>query len=260
MDFEFGEVEALETVPENFRGLYQEGEGDKVGKFVVGPTHTGTVSAILGLTKSLVTSRANEKRGKAPDLSGLSDYGTTVDEIKTGVDAKLKELTDELAKGDKAKLNLDKVRQDLATAHAADLEKANTRGQALQTQLYKMLVQNSATTAVIEAEGLPELLMPFIENQVKVVEEDGEFKVFVVDPAGDRRYSGVTGQPMTIKELVAEMKGAEKYGRLFKSEHQQGGGGMPPGGGHRPPPKPGTVLTANQKIAAGLKKQQYGRG
>lgn len=257
MDFEFGEVESLEKVPEQFRVLYSEGEGDKAGKFVVGQTHAGVVSAVVGLNKSLKAARAEAKAKTPVDLSGLADYGATVDEIKTGVTTKLKTLQDELAKGDRAKLNLDKVREELAAGHAKDLEKANARGQALQGQLYKLLVENSATVAVAEAKGIPELLLPFIENQVKVVEEEGEFKVFVVDPAGDRRYSGVTGQPMTIKELVGEMKAAEKYGRLFESDNQQGGGGMPPGGGGRSPPAKGKILTANEKIAAGLQKKQY---
>ena len=46
-----------------------------------------------------------------------------------------------------------------------------------------LLVENEATAAVAEAKGIPDLLLPFIRDQVKVVEEDGEFKVFVVDKA-----------------------------------------------------------------------------
>ena len=76
--------------------------------------------------------------------------------------------------------------------------------------MYGLLVENNATNAVVDAKGVPELLMPFIKGQVKVIEEDGSFNVYVVDPQGDRRYSGITGQPMNIKELVMEMKANEK--------------------------------------------------
>lgn len=255
MEFEFGEVDSLDKVPEQFRGIYAEGEG---GKFVVNQSYKGVAEAVTGLNRSLKAARLEAKANKV-DLTPLSEYGNSPDEIKTNISTKLKELQDQLAQGADAKLNLDKVRSDLAAAHAKDLDKANVRTQALQTQLYGLLVENAATAAVAELKGVPELLLPFIKNQVKVVEQDGEFKVFVVDAQGDQRYSGVTGQPMTIKELVAEMKGNEKYGRLFESE-APAGGGMPPRGGGQPPKPTGKVLSANDKIAAGLAKGQFKRG
>lgn len=255
MDFEFGEVESLDRVPEQFRGIYAESAD---GRYAVGENYRGVVEAVTGLNRSLKASRAEAKAKTPTDLSSLSDFGRTPEEIRQAFDAKMKGLQDQLAgKSGDAKLNLEKIREEMAAAHAKDLERANTRGEALQTQLYGLLVENGATAAVVEARGIPDLLLPFIKNQVKVVEEDGEFKVFVVDSAGDRRYSGVTGQPMTIKELVGEMKGNEKYGRLFESEVPGGGGGMPPNGGGRTPAARGRVLSANEKIAVGLAKGQY---
>lgn len=259
MDFEFGVVDSLTNVPEQFRGIYQEG-GD--GKYAVGNAYKGVAEAVTGLNKSLKAARAEAKANTPVDLSPLADYGKTPEEIKVAVVAKQKELEDQLAgKSGEAKLNLDKIREDLAAAHAQELKKANARGEALQNQLYGVLMKNAATAAIAEEKGDIELLMPFIQNQVKVIEEDGEFKALVVDASGDRRYSGITGQPLTVKELVKEMKANEKYGRLFESEHQQGGGGMPPGAGNRPPPQKGKPLSANEKIAAGLAKGQFkGRG
>lgn len=258
MDFEFTPVDSIDKVPEQFRGIYKQGDD---GKFIVDDTHKGIVEAVTGLNKSLKAARAEAKAKTSVDLTPLADFGATPEEIKANITAKLTELQNELAKGGEAKLNLDKVRQELADAHAKDLKKAGARAEALQNQLYALLVENAATAAVAELKGVPELLLPFIKNQVKVVEQDGEFKVFVVDAQGDQRYSGVTGQPMTIRELVSEMKANEKYGRLFESE-APAGGGMPPRGGQTPPRQQGKVLTANEKIAQGLAKGQYkaGRG
>lgn len=253
MDFEFTPVETIDKVPEQFRGIYKQGDD---GKYVPDEAHKGVVEAITGLNRSLKAARAEAKAKSAVDLTPLADFGVTPEEIKANISAKLAEFQDQLAKGGEAKLNLDKVRQELADAHAKDLEKAGARAEALQNQLYGLLVENSATAAVSELKGVPELLLPFIKNQVKVLEQDGEFKVFVVDGQGDQRYSGVTGQPMTIKELVAEMKANEKYGRLFESE-TPAGGGMPPRGGSTSPRPPGKVLTANEKIAAGLARGQF---
>lgn len=263
MEFNFGEnveVPDLSKVPTQFHGLYAEADG----KFKLrdAPEVKGAVEAILGLNKALVASRAEAKaaKGKAVDLSALKDFGSTPDEIKAAIDTKLKELTDELTKGDKAKLNLDKIKADLAAAHSNDLKSKDTRITALTSQLYSHLVKSAATSAIAEAKGVPDLLLPFVENQVKVIEEDGKFQVYVVDSQGDRRYSGVTGQPMTIKELVSEMKGNEKYGRLFESEAPSGQG-TPPGQQRRT--QTGTSrdqMSPLQKIQAGLNKGQFQRG
>lgn len=263
MEFNFGEnteVTDLTKVPTQFHGLYAEADG----KFKLrdAPEVKGAVEAILGLNKALVASRAEAKaaKGKAVDISALKDFGATPEEIKAAVDAKLKELTDELAKGDKAKLNLDKIKADLAAAHSNDLKSKDTRIGALTGQLYNLLVENAATSAVAEAKGVPDLLLPFVKQQVKVVEEDGQFQVYVVDGQGDRRYSGITGQPMTIKELVAEMKSNEKYGRLFESEAPQGQG-TPPGQQRRAGQiQTGATLTPLQKIQSGLNKGQFQKG
>lgn len=253
MEFEFTPVESIDKVPEQFRGLYAQGED---GKFVVNETYKGVAEAVTGLNRSLKAARAEAKARTPVDLAPLADFGKTPEEIKAGITAKMQELQDQLAKGGDAKLNLDKVREDMTRAHQADLQKHTTRAQALQNQLYGLLVENSANSAVAEMKGVPELLLPFIKNQVKVIEEDGQFNVYVVDSAGDRRYSGITGQPMSIKELVAEMKANEKFGRLFESE-APAGGGMPPRSGSTPPRTPGKVMTANEKIAAGLNKGQF---
>ena len=137
-------------------------------------------------------------------------------------------------------------------ANKKELEKRDQRNQALQNQLYGLLVENSAVAAVAELKGVPELLLPFIKTQVKVAEENGEFKVQVLDGQGEVRY-GATGSPMTIKELVQEMKAQEKYGRLFESEAPAGPGGKPPGSGRSTPVRPsGKELTSAEKIAQGL--------
>ena len=247
MDFEFQQVDKIDLVPEQFRGIYEE----KDGKFSVGESFQGVTTAVIGLNKSLKAARAEAKGKTAIDLSVLSDYGATPEEIKESVAGKITELQNEIAKGGSAKLNLDKVRKEMADAHSKDLQKRDSRTEALQNQLYGLLVENNATNAIVDAKGVPELLMPFIKSQVKVIEEDGSFTVYVVDGQGDRRYSGITGQPMTIKELALEMKANEKFGRLFESE-APAGGGMQPGSGKRAAAGSNEELSSTQKISRGL--------
>jgi len=260
MQFNFSdnqEVTDLSKVPSQFQGLYSEKEGsDGFSLRTDDPAVKGAIEAISGLNTALTAARSDaaSNKGKAVDLSALSDYGTNVNEIATGFRSKVQELEEKLANTDEVKLDLNKVREEMGKAHAKDIQRSGERIKALESQLYSLLVENAATSAIAEAKGSPELLMPFVRSQVKVVEHDGQMEVFVVDESSSQRFSGVTGQPMTVTELISEMKNNAKYGRLFDSE-------LPVGGGALPNTKPGRLATQKgertsiEKIAAGLQKK-----
>lgn len=254
MEFDFSKpVPKLDDVPEQFRSLYVE----KDGQHVVNDSFSGVTGAIVGLNKSLKAARGEAetyKKGQV-DLTPLSEFGADPAAIRAAFDARVSELT---SKGGDAAKAVERVRAEMTTANKTAMDAMTAKNTALQGQLYHHLVSSAATAAIAEAKGVPELLMPFVEKLVKVADNDGQFTVQVLDDKGEIRYSGVTGQPMTIKELVAEMKANSRYGRLFESEQQNGGGGFRPGAGKgAPPANGGTVKTANQKIAGGL--AQMGR-
>jgi hypothetical protein len=264
MKFDFSKnqtVSNIDIVPQDFRGLYVEGDN---GEFKLDSDNAGVksaVAAVVRLNEALNASRQEARTLKSSqvDLSPLTDFGDTPEAIAATVKDKLKAFEDELAKGKDAKLNLDKIKEDLAKTYAKESEGKDARINALTGQLYDLMVKNDATRAIAEEKGDVELLMPFVTQQVKPVEEDGQFKVFVVDNEKERRYSGTTGQPMTIKELVQEMKGQERYGKLFESTTPSGPG-MKPGARRGAGPQQREEMTANQKIAAGLQKGQYAGG
>lgn len=250
------EVADLATVPDEFRPFYAEkSEGEGFTLQNDNPIVKSAVKVVGGLNTALNAARAEAQanKGKAVDLSGLSDYGSNVEEIQAGVSSRVQELTEKLASTDEAKLDLNKVREDLGKAHAKDIQRSADRIAALEAQLYTLLVENTATSAIADAKGSPELLMPFIKNQVKVVEEDGAMNVYVVDKDGAQRFSGATQLPMTVDELVAEMKGNAQFGRLFDSEAPTGGGTLPAAGPSRIQ-KPAADMTPQEKIASGLRK------
>lgn len=258
MDFDFSPVESLDKVPEKFRVLYGQQAGED-GKFSVTDNFRPIADSINGFNGTTKTLRQQLKE-KNVDLSPLVEYGDNPADIA----AKFKEALDAAGanKNQDVTKAVEAAKQGLIAGHTKELEKHNARNQALQTQLYGLMVENAATAAVAELKGIPELLMPFIKNQVKVVEEDGQFKVQVIGTDGEVRY-GTTGSPMSIKELVTEMKGIEKYGRLFESEQQpnRGGGGFQPGGGRRPTSgqQPAAEKSSVDKINAGLAARMRGR-
>jgi hypothetical protein len=253
-------VDSLEIVPEDFRGLYEE-TGD--GKFQL--TENDQVkSAVAALTRfqtALKAARGDAKgleeklkSAKPVDLSALSSYGTSVEEISAAINTKISELEEKAAGSKDAKLNLDKVKDELNRAHAVELEARDNRIGALKKHLETILIDNALSTEILAQKGDVEILLPHMRQHLQSVEEDGKFSVFVVDSMKDRRYHGA--DPMTITHLVEEFKNNEKYSKLFASEAPSGGGMHPRAGqGKRPAPK-AEELTATQKIAAGLTKAQ----
>jgi len=262
MDFDFDvPVTDLAKVPEQFRPLYVTAQDGKIGIDVADPKVKGAVEAISGFNKALKAARAEAKANKSKtiDLAPLAEYGDSPETILSRFNEMNGELQEQLKAA--GKVDTGKIKQDLAKQFTGEIDKHKLRSTALQNQLYGMLVDNAALTAVTEMKGTPELLMPLISKSVKVTEVDGKFVVQVVDAAGDVRYSGTTGNPMTIKELVASMKADDKYSRAFDSEHQNGGGGADANGSRQQVRTQVKVsdMTPMQKIAAGLTKGQASR-
>lgn len=245
-------VDSLDKVPEQFRPIFADKPGED-GKYTVNPVYKGVAEAIAGFNRSNQTLR-NELKTKTPvDLSPLAEFGDSPAAIKAAFDARVAELT---AKGGDKAQAVEKVRQEMGAANQAALAAEQGKTKHYQSALHSLVLKNEALTAITAEKGLPDLLMPFIQTQVKVNEVDGKFNVVVLDEKGEPRYSSLTGAPMTVAELVKTMKADPRYGRLFESEQQGNGGGMPPGGGRRTPAQAGGTgqeKSPNQKIAAGLK-------
>lgn len=260
MDFSFADsatVDSIEKVPEDFRPMYED-SGD--GKFTLSKDEkvTSAVKAITRFQGALKASRAEAKGKTTIDLSPLVDYGTSPEEILAGVNAKI-ELLETAAAGSKdAKLNVDKVKEDLGKAHAIQLSQKDMKITAYKSQLDRLMINNVAQSAIDGLKGDAELLMPHLVGHIQSVEEDGQFKVFVVDQEKNKRFSGVTAEPMTIKELVAEFKASDKFSKLFESESPSGGGKQPGSslgtGQNRLGKDPNAKRSSTEKIAQGLNK------
>lgn len=260
MEFQFNQtVDSIESVPQDFRGLYVEQDGKHV--LSDDPAVKSAVSAITGLNRSLKAARgeAKELKGRQIDLSGLSEYGDSPDAILQGFQDTLADATKGKKSQEDFQRQVAKVKEDLGQAHQAELLKSNTRAEALTGQLHSILVTGAARNALAEAGAIDsDLALPFLATQIKVTEEAGKFAVNVVDGTGDPRYSGTTGAPMSVTELVAEMKGQEKYGPLFKSD-KASGAGTKPNQQRQSMQKNSDEMSPKDKIKAGLEARQAGR-
>jgi hypothetical protein len=185
-------------------------------------------------------------------MTPLSEFGTDPVTVANVIKARIEELQTQLKTAGKA--DVEQIKAQLKTAYDAEKSKDTKRIEVLTGSMYRHVVVSQATQAIAAQKGDSNLLMPFVQQQIKVAEgDDGEIVAQVVDKAGNLRYSPITpGQVMTIAELVAEMKASTTYAKLFESTTPSGSGKRPASGGM---PQSGVTKSAVGKIASGLKSR-----
>lgn len=253
-------VSDLKAVPEQYRSLYsQNGENyDLTPPEGSQPLITGIDTVARGLASERTGRKADKDR--IVDLSPLSEYGTSPEEIKASFTAKVEELQTQITGEGDAKLNLEKIKEDIKKAHSIEMQSAADTIKGLQGQIYNYEFTNQAQAAIATqgaAQYQAPLLLamkPFIREKT----EDGKHKVVVVDEEGNIRYNGGTQAEMTVAELVGEMKSSELYAHFFPSDKPKGPGL------HDNNPKPATFTpkttekkSSHDKKVAGLQARGY---
>ena len=105
------------------------------------------------------------------------------------------------------------------------------------TRQIASMVKNVAMSELGLAKVIPNrthLIMPWIERMVRVVRgDDGKYATEIINQTtGEVRISPKSGSmsPMSIAELVEEMKDSEDYGVCFESDGASGSGASGAGG------------------------------
>lgn len=272
MDWDFianGSVDVLDIVPENIRGYYEEDKAN--GKFVLKADIKPLAEAFTGANKKLSTitkQKGDDNRKDAARrtlITGitakLAEAGIEVGDDETKlpdlISEKFNELLAQVKGGKEVKTNLEAIKADFNKRLAAELAKKDSELTTMKGSLDRFMIQSSAATALAEAgtvEGGSDLIMPIVSKMAKVVlEEGGDYTVKVVDGDNNVRLNN-KGEPMTIKDLVGELK--TKYPMAFKSEVKQGSGKQP-GSGKTASGQPQRTPNAGEKssidkISAGL--------
>jgi hypothetical protein len=176
-----------------------------------------------------------------------------------GVDpARFRELEEAAAEAERKRAEASgdwKVReQQLLTKSQQEIDAREGRIKSLSSALERRLVDAEATKAIADAKGSAKVLLPHIKSQVKVVEEEGEFVVHVVDAKGNQRIGDAKGAPMTIAQLVEEMKQDPDFALNFAGSGSSGGGASKStasGGGSPKVIAPSDIMSHIADVAAG---------
>jgi hypothetical protein len=210
-------VDAIDAVPEAQRSLYKESNG----KFVLDVDGYEDPTNL----KSALQKEREAAKTAAKQVQQWAALGKSPEEIQALVEAQAQAERDKLVKGGE----WEKLKAQMTDAHKAELSKKDEAIAAREKALSKHLVDAAAVTALAAAKGSAALLLPHIRAAVKVVEEDGEYVVRVIDKTGSPRVNG-KGDFLTIEDLVGEMRQSEEYGRAFDASGTTGGGAQGSGG------------------------------
>lgn len=207
-------VDSLDGIDDAIKGLYVEKDG-KFALQVEGIEDTSGLKSAL--QKERVQREAAEKQRKSWDK-----LGKTPDEIQ--------EMLDAQAKADEARAleagNFDSVKRQMNEKHAAEIAAIRASEDALRQKYKSRILDAEAVSAIAAAKGVPDLLMPIVQRFTKVDDNDN---AVVVDAKGDPRVNG-KGEPLTISDLVLELRASEIYGRAFDASGHSGSGTPPSSG------------------------------
>jgi len=228
-------LESLDGLSEDIAAEYVE----KNGKFNLDTIAANglAVEDVSGLKSALEKERETGRK----TIAKLKAF-EGIDDPKAAKEALVK--VEEMANWDPDKEVAEKMKareSQLIAANKKETAKITARVDSAEGQLKKVLVENAAVTALTDAGGRVKVMLPHVMQQVRMRESDGQFIAEVIDDQGTPRVGDAQGNPMTIPQLVAEMKGNETFGVAFDGTGSTGTGaggeqtrtGKPPQGGKK---------------------------
>lgn len=221
-------IDAVEGLPDGVKEHYTKRDD---GKFVlsVDPVDGFALEDVTGLKTALGKERTTRERLER-DVVKFKDMDP--DKAREAL-AKLEEFTsiDPAKEADKiANTKFEAAKAQLLEKHTGEVKARDERIGHLIKSVESLLIDAAAASALAEAKGSVELLLPHVRAHTRVKEADGKFTVEVVDKDGNARIADAKGGLMDIKGLVAEMRASETFGRAFEGSGNTGSGKQPGSG------------------------------
>mgnify|MGYP003642068673 CR=1 FL=1 len=210
---------SLDGVDESVTSFYSEQDD---GSFLLNVAGSGGFE--LENTTALKSALGKERSNAQNATKALKAYeGINPDDAKNAI-TKLSEYAD--FDPDKKVEEAIKAREtQLIQKHQSTLTSLQDEKAGLMKQLEQNLVTSSATKAIAESEGSVDLLLPHVLQQTRMrMTDNGSFIAEVVDREGSPRIGDSQGNPMTIPQLVEEMKASDSFARAFNSSGATGSG------------------------------------
>jgi len=211
--------EAFEGLHEVMQGEYEPLENGTYQLKVEG-SDGWAFENVKALKSALETERGNATR----NAQALKKFeGIDLDEAKAALAKKsVYESHDPTKSIEEAR---EALKKELTSQFQKEKEIEQQRTTKLTGQLEKLLKTDALTKAILAEKGSPTLLVPALQNSVQMRETDtGDLVVKVVGPDGNERVGDSNGSPMTIDQLVKEIKEQPDYQVAFTGVAKGGTG------------------------------------
>jgi hypothetical protein len=237
MKFNFADnrnVKDMSVVPDSCKAFYEKAETDDGGfNLRADAQTTAAVAIVTGQNKALVAVRQevnDAKAAKTVDLTALSSFGTTVDEIAAAMNTKVEELTANASGKDvDVAKQIAAVKKEHGESTAAAKIVTDQLLATKQGQLESYMLETAITNAGAGFQNLnTTLISPFARKQMAIHDVDGVPQVVILDKAKEPRYSTSperAGELMNADELLAEMSEDKTFAPIFPSTQATTGGG-----------------------------------
>jgi len=245
-------VESLDDVDESLHNLYVEDKDNGVFRLDVEPASAENAFA-AGLKKSRDTLLA-EKKAVEKELRKRPTQ-----EDREALEAERDDLKEELANKKKTatgedmvpKTEIERVRLLIVEEKDKEIERGKTETANVVSELERLLIENAGVVACQSEKGSSRLLMPEIRANTKVVRnDDGTWRAEVLDTQGHPRINVSDGSPVTILQLVQELKKDTDFQGAFEGSGSSGSGageGKRSGGAGQS--KKAADMTVSEKVA-----------
>jgi len=216
-------------LPEALREFYTKGDD---GKYTlnVESAEGFSLENVQGLKTALSTEKGGRKTAEDA-LKAMKDQVGDLDLVKAREAITENEALKSANSSDKIKLQIESAVRTATTKLAEENAAFKIKVEKADKLVDHALRRSAHTAAIVKAKGVPELLLPHLENATKLKFDDkGNHSIEVVDAQGTMRYSMKSGSgttPMGLDELVEEMKVSPIFSRAFEGT-QASGGGAPP--------------------------------
>jgi len=238
-------ADEFKSVGEAFKSEYKEADGKYVLDVV--PVEGYALEDVTGLKTSLGAERTAKTRAEKA-LEKFKDIADPAAALAALTELEELKAIDPKKEADKlANTKFESAKSQLLQKHTGELQTRDDRIKQLTTAVEKLVIDSTAKSAIAEAKGSIELLLPHVRSATRVKEENGEFSVEVIDAQGNGRIANGKGAAMTISDLIAEMKTSDTFGRAFEGDNISGSGKRPTNGGGGTPQLKRSLMTPVEK-------------
>lgn len=227
-------VQKLEDVEEAQRGFYKQ-RAD--GKFQLDAEDAEDVAGL----KSALQQERQEALEMKKRLDALNK--NELAELK-----RLKKIADDAERERLEKEgNFEAVKNQMIAKHNEELQAAREAASQVRSKLERVMLNDAATQAIVNAKGNPKLLGPIVRSAMQLVEMNGDLVVQVVGADGRPLVSDAKGSPMSIEQYVESLKTIPDYQPAFAATSAGGGGAPASGASADPATKPLSKWTPEEK-------------